>query len=196
MILSKRCLLGLGLYFISSNDSLLLYNMLLPSLKRRPRVLKAANKVFDFISCKNSSFSYLNSILTFFQPMRHAETILEACKKLMLISVIPVLEEHKKKMRLLINCVHQALQYIIILSSNQGLETSTFTTLDKLNYQELWVSACRIHLGIRAFTFIDDSTRLLAVREMVIFLLRKTLLFVIAIVICYSFSHCSCWYSS
>lgn len=59
---------------------------------------KSVIQALGEIQYENSTYPHLNAIIKCFQPILHAQTILEASNTPTLIMVIPVLEELRKKL--------------------------------------------------------------------------------------------------
>lgn len=134
---------------------------------------KSASEALDEIKCENSSYPNLHAVLKCFQPIRHAQTMLESSKTPTLMMVLPVLEELKKKLNQISRGISQAPNFEPVFSYDQSLAMSTLNAIQKINLHDIWCAACLIHPGLRGMCFIQDSSQRLSLREKGVKLLSK-----------------------
>lgn len=104
--------------------------------------------------CENNEIIYPsgNAIVTIFSPWHHMQKELEGALKPKKMKVIPILEDIKKRMRMISNGVADEPPLTTPVELTVLLHSFTLKALDNINTHDLWCAPCVLHHGLSSFS--------------------------------------------
>lgn len=126
------------------------------STKKIKDLLSSLTKVENTDGSK--TFPALESIITCFAPMRHAQTELEASTRPTLIKVLPMIEDVKSKLVFLASGICSQQTYEPPHECTKLLAQCTLDQLRNVYYHDMWCAATLIHPGLYSFHFMPKTS--------------------------------------
>lgn len=115
--------------------------------------------LYDEICKFGGKFPTLDAIVECFKGIRHAQTVLEANRRVTITDVIPMLQKIKSNLRIFsfnrsANAEIDAQQDHI-----RTLAHITLSKIEEIPYQDYWIAACVLHPGLSSMPFLPISVR-------------------------------------
>lgn len=133
-------------------------------LKSKFDSTRKALNLLDMVTLSSSAnevprVDALKTISVVSKDIRHVQTTLEVSNHIMIVRVIPMLEDSKASLPFVSSGAMNLLTMIAAILPPRGLAKATLSAIDNIVYYDLWAASLVTHPGLRGLSFLSQDAR-------------------------------------